>query len=304
MSLTEGHPGNRSRRPDWRWLYAIALREIGLPSHAVAVDWTRRRLGENGVVDDWTVRVLRFLEGLEREGEPGLRDVVAVDRALGGAYKIWIGPGRPRAEVEARLVAGQDAAGIAARTLIPEDGIRAYEAVFYNVADRLECTDWVAACCFGPRAYRGYSAEDYALIWKIIAYRMGPEALDLAIDARHGGSVSGVRDEANGPETEAGLAIRSYIDVMTLPLDDAGTVKVLRLLDLEERLEAERIGRGAGVASASLIVGDRAVEAAVLATAAIDRGNDVEADRPRPVDEGRDGAHDEAEIDLLDSRSA
>jgi hypothetical protein len=64
MSLTEGHPGNRSRRPDWRWLYAIALREIGLPSHAVAVDRTRRRLGENGVVDDWTVRVLRFLEAV------------------------------------------------------------------------------------------------------------------------------------------------------------------------------------------------------------------------------------------------
>src|SRR5206468_2759107 len=62
--------------------------------------------------------------------------------------------GPARLAVEARLLAGQDDAAIAARTGLAEDTVAAYAALFFDVQPLLACPDAVRLRAIGARIYR------------------------------------------------------------------------------------------------------------------------------------------------------
>src|SRR5436305_2834151 len=122
------------RPPDWRWNRAGYRHEEG----------GRSRRGRD---DPWVDRAVRFRKALARAGGGlGHPKLARTDAALHGACRLRSADDpRPRWEVEARLLAGQGADGVAARTGVPADAVGAYGAVFYDVGGRLGQSDWVAA---------------------------------------------------------------------------------------------------------------------------------------------------------------
>ena len=264
MSLLEGHPRNRTRHPDWRWRRARALHEHGFHVRGVDDEWTRRA---------FRIQKLSGNQG----GDPDHRKVIASDPLVMAAFRLNHGNERLRTEVEARLLSAQDSAGISARTGIAADVVDAYEALFYSVRDRLECYDWIAAFCFGLKAYQGFTRENFGLIWKIIAHGMGPNVLDDILDSEFGGAASGIRTAGSGPHTAAAEDVRALINVMTLPMGPGSEGRVIELAMRLEQIERENTDRVAAPRSARLVVGDWIVDSVAAAVIATERKADDRA---------------------------
>jgi len=220
MTLVDCNPRNPLRPPHWRWEQALLLREGRLRAN-------RRR------DDAWVLRARAFQRALEQVGgDPGHPRLARLDRDVLGAYRLRHGAERPRWEVEARLVAGQDDAAIADRLGVAA----AYEALYFAVADRLESLDWVAAVVFGPRVYVGLAAGDVDLLVKVVAYNLGPSALDAFVAWL---GWPGVARPGPMPIVGAGL-VQSFsllVAAQALRVDEASAPKLIRLGDRLREIE-------------------------------------------------------------------
>ncbi len=154
--------------------------------------------------------------------------------------------GRLRWEVEARLLAGQEAEGVAARTNLADEVVEAYGSLFFDVADLLEHCDWVMAFVFGRPHLDGFTRDEVGLIWKTVGYRFGVVALDALIDTLYGGSAGSPRGKAVEYAPSLGAAFERFIDIMTIPVTDRNAAKLIRLdrlvRDLDLRAEAGTAG--------------------------------------------------------------
>jgi uncharacterized membrane protein len=217
--------------------------------------------------DEWTRRARRFQREMDRRGgDPEHPRLAKLDPAVLGALRLSRGDERSRWEIEARLLAGQDSSGIAARTGVEAEIVTAFEALSYDVRDRLHASDWILAECLGLRAVTGYTESDVDLIWKIFAYTFGPLGLDVLLDSLYGGSVSGIRVEGHGPETEYAHRLRVLIATMTLPKDEESALRVIQLAQRQSQVEREIADRSARVVMAPLVVPEGFLDAIVSDT--------------------------------------
>jgi hypothetical protein len=125
MDLIRDAPGPL-RPPSWRWGLASAYAAAGVED------------GDPGLDDPWVRRALAFQQSVARSGADdaigaGADPDVAAARALREAADP-----RKRWEAEARLLARQDDAAVAARCGLTPGAVAAYEALFFAVRDRLE----------------------------------------------------------------------------------------------------------------------------------------------------------------------
>lgn len=101
------------------------------------------------------------------------------------AYTIYRQLPSPRAaEIEARLLARQSVHEISDRMAIPVGTIVAYEAMFFNVLDKLSQPNhesWVNGCVLGQAFHSGVTSRDWQLLWKVYAYYGGPYILEAVI---------------------------------------------------------------------------------------------------------------------------
>ena len=177
MSMVDTHPRSPFRKPDWRWLRANLMRRDSI------------RAGRRD--DDWVRRARRIQNALDRTaGDLDHRHVARTDPPVLAACRLRLGDERCRWELEARLLAAQNYPAIDSRTGIPAGVVEAYEALFFNVKEKLGCMDWVGAMVFGPRVFEGLAPDDVELIWKVLAYGLGPVALD-ALVGMYGGATGG-----------------------------------------------------------------------------------------------------------------
>jgi hypothetical protein len=149
------------RPADWRWRRACSLIEERQPFRP---RWDDALTG-------LAYRYLRWLQGgASSPGRPA-RDYadVAVARLLhehGGLTRL---------AVQARLLAGQDLGAIAACTGLPAPTVAMYEALCFNILDRLQdrlqARDWVACVAIGPAL--GDTPNPEAVL-KAFAYGGGP----------------------------------------------------------------------------------------------------------------------------------
>lgn len=86
-------------------------------------------------------------------------------------------------EVRARVLAGQTDDEIAGRCGVSPDTIHLYEALHFNVRDRLDAPDWVASRVIGPGLWRGFTGEEMGKLWMAVGFYGGPLALDAVIEA-------------------------------------------------------------------------------------------------------------------------
>jgi hypothetical protein len=145
------------RPADWRWRRARSLVEERQPFRP---RWDDALTG-------LAYRYLRWLQGGACSSGRPARDFadVAVARLLhehGGLTRL---------AVQARLLAGQDLEAVSACTGLPPATVAVYEALFFNVLDRLRAIDWVTCTAIGPG--RG-PAPDPEAVLKAFAYGGGP----------------------------------------------------------------------------------------------------------------------------------
>ena len=239
MTLLDCHPSNPLRRPHWRWEQARLLLDGRLRAN-------RRR------DDAWVLRARRFQRVMDEVGgDPGHPRLARLDRDVQGAYRLrCAADARPRWEVEARLVAGQAAAAIADRLGVAAGVAEAYAALYYAVADRLEALDWVAAVVFGPRRYDGLMAEDVDILAKIIAYNLGPPALDAFVAWL---GWPGVARPRPMPSVGArlGRSLALLVAALTLRVDEASAPALLRLADRLREFEGAAAAGAAAAGSAA-----------------------------------------------------
>lgn len=149
------------RLVSWRWERAQQLLAAG---HR----WTGRR------DDAWTRQALNYLRAQQNAfWQPDgwlTRQFPVID----AAQLLHLDDQR-RLETQARLLASQSASEIAERTALPAAVVDAYEALFFQVADRLGAQDWVIWHAIGHRD------ESQAILLRRLAYFGGPLVLDTVL---------------------------------------------------------------------------------------------------------------------------
>ena len=155
------------RVKDWRWVRAKYLFESG--------ERFRPRFD-----DDWVRRALLFVAG--SEGPPQHPDKPRVDQTLADALSIWRdGPQFKRALLESCILTGESLTYAATRCQLDVEVVTAYEALFFNISDRLAARDWVAREAIGETSPAAYRADFPWRIWRSLAYSGGKHALETVI---------------------------------------------------------------------------------------------------------------------------
>jgi hypothetical protein len=158
--------------PARRWLRAGYLLR-----HRLWPFWSRD--------DPTTWAAWRFRRGLRRcRGEAALRRLARRYPALAEAHGLYrcAEPLR-RAELEARLLAGEDDAAVAARMGLSPAGVATYHNVFFEVRPRLAYPHYVLGVVLGGgRVYYAPDPADHGLLLKLFAYQLGAPFIDKLLD--------------------------------------------------------------------------------------------------------------------------
>ncbi len=91
-----------------------------------------------------------------------------------------------RAEIEARVLAGQSAELIGELVVADPRLIEAYEALFFDARPYLNHRSYIVRQAIGPAVHAHINASDYPLLWRLFGYFAGPLVLDTLINAWSG----------------------------------------------------------------------------------------------------------------------
>lgn len=165
------------RPPNWRHMRAASLIDSG-------------RRPSRTADDDWVRTAYRLMAALRGCRQP--LDYAAVASAFGPPYWAYdvnfsdaLDRGNPmKAELEARLLAGQDDRAIADRFGADPMMVGAYAMIYFDVRWAVEsgARGYVMHQVLGPSLHAGFVESDYATLWKFAALTGGPEVLDSMVD--------------------------------------------------------------------------------------------------------------------------
>ena len=134
--------------------------------------------------DPATWAVWRFRRGLRRcHCEPGRRRLARRYPALAEAHGFYRSaePLR-RAELEARLLAGEDDGTIATKMGLSAPGVATYHDVFFEVRPRLAADFYILDVVLGGRACRVPDPADHGLLLRLFGHAMGNHYVDVLLD--------------------------------------------------------------------------------------------------------------------------
>jgi hypothetical protein len=154
---------NRYRTPGWCWDWATHLLETGRRPHPV---W-------DGPFVEAAVKYQRLV-----------RDYSEVDLAeqmpeLHCARRIFTTTRMLRWELESRILAREPFEAVAEKTCQTVEVVKAYEATFFNVLDRLHVPYYIVHEVI--RAPHTFDPQDPGVVWRFFAYHAGTAVLDALI---------------------------------------------------------------------------------------------------------------------------
>lgn len=159
------YPDSRRYSPvrslSWRWERAQQL-------FAAGHRWTSRR------DDDWTRQALDYLRAQQNAFWRPDGWLAGQFPVLDAAHLLHLDD-RRRLEIQARLLAGQSAPEMAERTTTPAAVVDAYEALFFQVADRLGAVDWIMGHAIGTKD------ESRSILLRKLGYFGGLPVLDAVL---------------------------------------------------------------------------------------------------------------------------
>jgi hypothetical protein len=168
-------PRNPFRPLNWRWHRAQ------FTAHGAI-------RGQRGIDDHWVGRARRYLETVAER--PKKRSIRGLRCVVHQALQLRTeDSSERRQELEARILAAQDNATIAARCRISADVVAAYAALFFDVRPLLANSDTVLFRAIGPGLYDP-DQRDLPMARRLAAYCGGSEVVDFlfpGIDENHTG---------------------------------------------------------------------------------------------------------------------
>lgn len=166
---------NPMRSANWRWLRAMQV-DVGGQKPSRVMD------GPDGFA--WIRRAVRLKRrhALAANSPDALYGLARLDSPLFWAHSIWSDEKAPtRWAIEAHILARESDEEIAKKVGCSPETINAYEAVFFNVREKLDNIEYVANVVMGEAVARGITERQYDLLWKLFGYRGGPHVLDAMI---------------------------------------------------------------------------------------------------------------------------
>ena len=230
--------------PAWRWLRAGYLHTHG-------------REPCRFKDDPLTHHAWQFLAAAGRSAADDARDQATCRfLTVGEAYAIYSGgPPLRRAELEARLLAGQADETIAAKVLLSLDGVRCYHDLFYEVRPRLATPAYVYNVVLGGKVYHDIKADDHALILKLIGHAWGGVGVDAFLNYLAQPPVVpadfGDRDLASLKRLQTNLGFKLAVLSLTTPASALRPTAWVRLYQRFAAIRDAGDGRGSEAAASS-----------------------------------------------------
>jgi hypothetical protein len=266
MTIVDISPINPFRPPDWRWKRAIHLHDERAEPH-------RRD-------DRWTRLALRLVERVEAGGTPPGRRRTGTDIVLDDAHALrYAADPRGRWEIEARVLAGQEPAEIAACLGVAIDAVEAYLALFFDIGNRLDRLDYIATFAFGPGVSTGLVPGDQGTIARLVGYNIGPEAVDALVGVWGWPSAALLAPQAAVESSRMRRAVELLVATLSLKIDGADA----RIFSKLNRL-AKDLDRALSARSTAPISTPVTVESAPHLVADPTRRDDVTAPLPTGPD--------------------
>lgn len=162
------------RPVDWRWRRALSM---------VEAKRSPDRFTEDKVVlAAW--KFISLMDNIENPWEYVSKCIF--NQELADAHAIYSQPeGRlVKWELEARILARETVKVISDRMCLEPKVIKWYEALFFNVLDRIENTSWIVHNAVGKAAFLGATERDLDVIWKLCAYFHGSDKLDWLLHSK------------------------------------------------------------------------------------------------------------------------
>ena len=134
--------------------------------------------------DPATWAAWRFRRGLRRcHCAAGRRRLARRYPALAEAHCLYRSaePLR-RAELEARLLAGEDDATVAAKVGLSAPGVAMYHDVFFDIRPRLGADFYILDVVLRGQAWYVPDPDDHGLLLKLFAYQLGAPFIDKLLD--------------------------------------------------------------------------------------------------------------------------
>jgi hypothetical protein len=234
------------------------------------LDWRRleaeklaARQGRSRPVDDPAVAALAAFAAAERRSRRR-RDEPPEWARLREARGLWSDGGLLRAEVEARILAGQTDVEIAIEYGLVPEAVRWFEAAFFCVRDRLRARDWITGRVIG----RHFPPADPAPVWKLYAYWGGPLALDLVQSVMAGRPLPVVgRPAVNDDSAYADATVRFLVSLHVSALRATSAAEWLGLIEAYAAAQREDRRRGGtSLLNADVRVAHETMRLAVLAS--------------------------------------
>jgi hypothetical protein len=219
---------NALRSPAWRWERACELRNQGQ-----ALSFER-----DGSRTEYVYRYLTTTLDWGRAADPDLH----------AAIEIYQRGGERRMLIEARILARQSTAEIAARYDLPVEVVAIYEEAFFDVRERLDACDYILREVIGLDTH---SPLDPATLLKKFAYFGGPIILELVLAEMFSGVDAGWAPRAPGEDLDA-CYLRSVVRLAWMlhrvPSNGPWLEEISRShAELQAWYAAERKPRGPGL---------------------------------------------------------
>jgi hypothetical protein len=237
---------NPFRRPQWR-----ADRVLQLVEHRPAPLRPR-------IFDDHYVRVYRrfLLLYLAAGADENQRYAASMERPeVYHAHMLRYHPDTEwRQILEARILTQEPLSEIAKRFLTSDKAIELYEALFFNIRDRLNCRDWIAKQIIGPReclvpSRHGTLTEDQrGFLYRLFAYHGGPLALDALIAGLSPDKLPPSRQDLAGWFDDALVQLvrsRAVAAAGVLDVDRNNVLHLLKLALRQKHTATSKAGRHA-----------------------------------------------------------
>lgn len=163
---------NPFRVADWRWQRAVGYLSGQQPPPS------KRRDGPVGY--RWIREAIRFKRELDACQTDWQRFDLAERRpAIFWAHYAYADvSGPPRWVMEARLLARNDDFEVGIKGGMGPQIVEAYEALFFNVREKLQHRDYILNVIMRHAVARGVSEREYDLLLKLYAYFYGPHFLE------------------------------------------------------------------------------------------------------------------------------
>jgi hypothetical protein len=237
---------NPFRPADWRWQRALAIADGRGPRTTKRID--------TPVGFMWIRRASRFLAAQRRAASTAAEmELMTECPDIFWANRIWHDPGPRRHSLEAHILARETDFEIGFRCGLPPATVDAYEALYFNVREKIQHPAYIYHAIFGDGPRRALTDNDPALL-KMYGYILGPHVLSAVESGFAGASWCSTPDAVNAALQDDAIGtmkLKAAIAAKTVPVNSGTQLSLLE--QFTKFVEIERTTDSAGKSQDQLI---------------------------------------------------